>query len=265
MHIESVNPNAVLFTSVVGLVCLTAPTVLAVLWRHRTGVPLKAFFIGMLIFAVFQPLLRLSWLAPLSNWFSSNYPEWKLGYFLFVALTAAIFEEGGRWIAFRYLLRKHRDLNSAVMYGLGHGGLKSMLFTGMGLVTLTAAYELAIHGILTREPILHVIDSQLGNMAFRLSTYALLERAAALAGQIGLTLIVLKMFTSDRTCWFGLAVLLHFLIDFTVVMMDRYWEINRALTESAVIGFSLAILLCGIRANGRSSEGETAPSGVPRG
>ncbi len=264
MHIESANPYGVVFAFIAGLACLTAPAILAASWRRRTGVPFKVFFVGMLIFAVFQPVLRLSWLVPLSKEVG-DHPEWKLAYLVFAALTAAIFEECGRWIAFRYLLRTRRDSSSAVMYGLGHGGLESMLFTGIGLVALTVGYELAAHGILRREPLLHAIHAHVDDMTFRLSFYALLERAAALAGQIGLTLTVLKTFTSGQTRWLSVAVFLHFLVDFAVVMMDRYWEMNRALTESVVVGLGVGILLFGIAVSGRLFTRQTATSRAPHG
>ena len=62
----------------------------------------------------------------------------RFGPFLvFAAFTAGLFEEGGRWLAFRFLVPPaERQWRTALMLGAGHGGLESMCVGLLVLATL---------------------------------------------------------------------------------------------------------------------------------
>jgi uncharacterized membrane protein YhfC len=112
-----------------GTICLVGPILLAVWWRRRTGAPFAAFRAGALVFFVAQVVLRFPWQIPLARRIQSH-PELMLRFLIFSALTAGIFEETGRWLGYRYLVRERTPL-TGVMMGLGHGGLESMLLVGI--------------------------------------------------------------------------------------------------------------------------------------
>jgi uncharacterized membrane protein YhfC len=42
------------------------------------------------------------------------------------ALLAGLFEETGRFIAFKFLLKKRTDRKTAISYGIGHGGFEAI-------------------------------------------------------------------------------------------------------------------------------------------
>ena len=65
----------------------------------------------------------MSWQIPLFHWLGND-PRWHLAMLVFAALTAGLFEECGRWVAFRYLLPKRHDAPTAVMLGPGTAGWK---------------------------------------------------------------------------------------------------------------------------------------------
>ncbi len=264
MQLELPGSLAVLFIFIIGFAALTGPVLIAWYWRQRKAVSFREFFVGILIFALFQPVLRLSWLIPLARWVNAH-PDWKLPYLFLAALTAALFEECGRWVAFRYVLRNRRNTNSAVMYGLGHGGLESMLFTGVGLVTLAIACELARHGILTSATMIDAIHAHARDFTFQSSLYALVERASALIGQVGLTLIVLQTFKRRQPRWIVTAIFLHFLIDFAVVMMDRYWKLDQIFTELVIAGLGIAIFAIGVKVSARLDRTDSIADGGPEG
>src|SRR5207237_8795386 len=46
-----------------------------------------------------------------------------------------LFEEIGRWLGYRFLIKYDRTWRVGIMYGAGHGGLESMLLVG-GLALL---------------------------------------------------------------------------------------------------------------------------------
>lgn len=238
---------ALLFVALAaGVVALLAPVLLAVAWRRRTQVPLRVFCYGMLTFFVFQPVLRMSWQIPLYRWLAHD-PRWHVPMLVFAALTAGLFEELGRWVAFRYLLPKRRDAQTAVMLGLGHGGLEAMLLVGVGFLALGTGYLLAHAGVVVPEGVQSLIGSQFAGMTLASPFLALLERTSALAAHVGLSLIVLQAFLRGTKRWLAYAIAIHFMFDLVAVLLTRYWHVDTVLVEAILFACSCAILWRAIR------------------
>ena len=105
--------------------------------HRRLKVSWKYFAFGMLIFLIFQVVSRVPIVTVLGQVLA---PQLKAStaflytWLAILALTAGIFEEVGRYIGYRWFMRREeKTWNKAVMYGLGHGGLESILLVG-GLV-----------------------------------------------------------------------------------------------------------------------------------
>ncbi|KVK76708.1 hypothetical protein WS90_02675 [Burkholderia cepacia] len=241
-----VAPALLFLTLAAGVVALVAPAWLAAAWRRRTQVPLRVFFYGMLTFFVFQPVLRMSWQIPLYRWLAHD-PRWHLPMLVFAALTAGLFEECGRWVAFRYLLPKRHDAPTAVMLGLGHGGLEAMLLVGVGFLALGTAYLLARAGVVVPAGVQSLVGSQFAGMTLASPVLALLERASALAAHVGLSLIVLQTFVRGAKRWLAYAIALHFAFDLVAVLLTRHWHVNTVLVEVLLFVCSVVLLLLGIR------------------
>ncbi|KVL01760.1 YhfC family intramembrane metalloprotease [Burkholderia cepacia] len=241
-----VAPALLFLTLAAGVVALVAPAWLAAAWRRRTQVPLRVFFYGMLTFFVFQPVLRMSWQIPLYRWLAHD-PRWHLPMLVFAALTAGLFEECGRWVAFRYLLPKRHDAPTAVMLGLGHGGLEAMLLVGVGFLALGTAYLLARAGVVVPAGVQSLVGSQFAGMTLASPVLALLERASALAAHVGLSLIVLQTFVRGAKRWLAYAIALHFAFDLVAVLLTRHWHVDTVLVEVLLFVCSVVLLLLGIR------------------
>ncbi|HDR9586216.1 TPA: YhfC family intramembrane metalloprotease [Burkholderia stabilis] len=241
-----VHATLLFATLAAGLVALFAPALLAAAWRRRTHVPFRVFFYGMLTFFVFQPVLRLSWQAPLFHALARD-PRWHLPMLVFAAFTAGLFEECGRWVAFRYLLPKRRDAQAAVMLGLGHGGLEAMLLVGVGFLALGTGYLLAHAGVVVPEGMQSLIGSQFAGMTLASPFLALLERVSALAAHVGLSLIVLQAFVRGTKRWLAYAIAIHFLFDLVAVLLSQYWHVDTLLIEAILFACGAALLWRGIR------------------
>ena len=93
------------------------------------------FLIGALFFPVFammlEPLLHIVALkSPLGAVMQNNI--WVFG--LYGGLAAGLFEETGRLVAFKMVLRNEESPVTALSYGLGHGGMEAFLLVGMAMV-----------------------------------------------------------------------------------------------------------------------------------
>ncbi|WP_107310530.1 YhfC family intramembrane metalloprotease [Burkholderia metallica] len=240
-----VAPVLVWVTLAAGLVALLAPAWLAIAWRRRTQVPWRVFFYGMLTFFVFQPVLRMSWQIPLYRWLAHD-PRWHLPMLVFAALTAGLFEECGRWVAFRYLLPKRHDAPTAVMLGLGHGGLEAMLLVGVGFLALDTGYLLAHAGVVIPEGAQSLIGAQFAGMTLASPFLALCERVSAMAVHVGLSLIVLQAFVRGTKRWLAYAIAFHFLFDLAAVLLTRYWHVDTVLVEVLLFVCGAALLWLGL-------------------
>ena len=111
------------------------PLVLIIVWKLRTRKSLIPVFIGAGIFFVFAYVLEaiphtffLRINSPVSTFLTGN--PWA--YALYGGIMAALFEETGRYIAFRIFLKNHAERETAVSYGLGHGGIECIIVLGLG-------------------------------------------------------------------------------------------------------------------------------------
>ena len=113
------------------------------------------FFMGAAAFIVSQLLLRtplLQLVLPRFQWYVAMSVQNYYGYWIFLGMTAGIFEETARWICFRYLLKKRRRFSDGIVFGLGHGGAEALLITGIGyLNNFIVAWVLAGGGNLTQS------------------------------------------------------------------------------------------------------------------
>jgi uncharacterized membrane protein YhfC len=99
----------------------------AILWKHKTKASWKSYFIGFVIFMLFarilEPLLHMVCLiidSPVSRLINHS----AILYGLYGGLAAGLFEETGRYTAFRWILKNQKRPADAVMYGWGHGGIE---------------------------------------------------------------------------------------------------------------------------------------------
>jgi uncharacterized membrane protein YhfC len=137
------------------------------------------------------------------------------------ALTAGLFEELGRYVGYRWLMkREQKTWTKGVMYGLGHGGIESMLLIA-GLVAVTLIQVLALARTdLSTLPLTAeqraLAAQQLAAIAAQPGWAPLLgawERLWTLPLHVALSLVVLQVFRRGSMRWLWLAILAHALVD----------------------------------------------------
>ena len=211
------------------------PLFVTLLYRRRTGARWQAFAYGGLVFAVFQ---LFTWLplsayldVVLGNRLSS--PFWAFVWLLAMALMTALFEEGGRWLGFRYLFPRAKlrlGWRQGVMYGLGHGFLETVLFiAGLTFVYLLAYVALTKLGLAEAMPSLsenapssvRQAISDIVDTAWTQPMIVAVERMLALPHQVAWTLLVMQSHISRQKRWFGFAVLYHLSIAVIVPGLAR--------------------------------------------
>lgn len=230
------------------------PLLVAFLIWRRFHVAWRFFWFGALVFLVTQMLIRI----PLVQIAQSLLGEQLQGSDVFLyawlavlALTAGIFEEGGRWLGYRFLIKKDFTWEKGLMYGAGHGGLESMLLVGglalLGLVNMivltTTDFSTAP---MTPDQLAQVeaARQQIAALDWWMPLLGAYERFVTIFFQIAMSIVVLQVFVRRSLRWLWLAIALHALVDFVAVVLVRFvgpvWT-EAALTLTLPLSFYLIL------------------------
>lgn len=194
-----------------GAGAMALPLVLFFALRRRYRLPGRVFLVGAGTFFVFQGILRLPWQNAFTQW---SQPRWGVLVTLLVAsFTAALFEETGRYVAYRWMVRRPSGADAVAM-GLGHGGFESAVLVGLSLVGVAIAVLLTGTGALSLPPEAAEALAQAADAVRRggwaAPGLALVERVAALGLHVGLSILVAAAWAFGRARWWLLAVAVHF-------------------------------------------------------
>lgn len=252
------------------------PPAAALIIQRRLGVGWRYFGYGLLTFLVFQLLTRIPAITLIQAFLGPHLqaaPALLWGWLFVLALSAGVFEEVGRYLAFRVLLRREaKTWPKALMLGVGHGTIESVLLVGVsGLVVLAQLVSFA-NGGLTNLP-----AAQQAALAHQFAASAALpawaalrpawERLCALTIQVALSVVVLQVFRRRQLAWLWLAIAAHTLVDAASVFLPQALGAGtlRAglATEAVLTGFALLALWTIAALRDRPSVDRTAaPDGL---
>lgn len=236
------------------LVIFLFPVGLAIYFYKKEKYSLKAILIGALVFIVFQFLTRIPLLAYLSTqeWFKTlSATSLLFSAVLIGGLSAGIFEEVGRFIGFRYLLKKELSWKNGIAFGIGHGGIEAIGLVGLtyvnnivisvlintGVFDATIAQQI---GIETAE----MIKAQLTGTPSYMFLLAGIERVLTIIIHIALSLTVLYGILIKKPIYLLLAIILHTVLNAVAVIILRMgWGIWYA--QAFILVFA-AICMLGI-------------------
>ena len=172
-------------------------------------------------------------------------------YALYGGLAAGLFEETGRFLSMKFLMR--REPSSAmpgVGYGIGHGGVEMLIIFGITMISnlvvsmmMNAGQtDLLLSGVPeeAREQALAQF-SQLETLTAGSLLIGLWERLSALVLQLGLSLMVwTAVRRSGKWLWlFPAAILLHALVDAVAVVLSK--SVSMATVEVVICAIAVAV------------------------
>jgi uncharacterized membrane protein YhfC len=200
------------------------PLALGLFARRRLGVGWRYFGYGALIFVLFQLVSRVPVTLAIQALITPQLQASRaalISWIAISALTAGVCEELGRYVGYRWLMKgEEKTWAKGVMYGLGHGGIESMLLVA-GLVAVTLIQVLALAR--TDLSTLPLTAEQRAQAAQQLAAIAAQPSWAPLVGawervwtiplHVALSLVVLQVFVRGSIRWLWLAILAHALVD----------------------------------------------------
>lgn len=248
----NVSSAAMAVMALVGLFTVVFPLGLGLVFRRKFGGRWRFFLLGCVVFPLFALTLegsvnRAVLYGPMGGAVTGNL--WL--YALFGGAMAGIFEECGRWAAFRLTRRWSRGPEDALMYGAGHGGIEAALLAGsMMLNNLLVSVALNQDGLAGVEALMGtgpLSDAQIATLVPLVTAPAGMylwsgfERVVAIA--IHLSLSVLVYAAVGNRSWKGLvlAILLHAGVDACAILTSAWLPI--AGVELAALIWAVGLVL----------------------
>lgn len=239
------------------ILAITIPIAMLIVWKLRTKSKMMPAIAGAIIFVVFALILEG---IPKAIFFTGDTAVSKYvlshawAYILLGTVLAGVFEETGRWVAFRFFLKKYQNKAASVMYGIGHGGIESILILGMtGINYLAIAVMMqngSIDALIAAAPQVQSVNDTLAAIAGFGGTDCLLmvvERICAIVLHISLSIVVFEAVRQPKKSWmFPLAILLHMVFDVPAAMF-QIGIITLPVCEAILVAEAVAVGVIGYR------------------
>ena len=213
------------------------PVIFFIYWRrkHKEQTNIRYLIAGAVGFMVSARVLELGvhYVCiigdnPVSRFITGN----TAAFVLYGTLMAGVFEECGRHIVLKYIMKKNRTRENAVLYGIGHGGIEilAVLLPGMILyLTIAVLFsrgdvQNALNSLkITEETAAAALPSVRAAAAFDYGMMAsnVIERFFAMFIHIGLTVIVYHGVVNAKKSCLPAAILLHMLMDTFPALYQR--------------------------------------------
>lgn len=213
------------------IISFLLPVGLGIYFYRKQKISMKAVVIGALIFIVFSQVLEKTMHIIVLNPKSASGEYLKnhiIIYAIYGAFAAGIFEEVGRYIGFKFLLKGKTQWKDGIAYGIGHGGIESIFIVGFSLINNmvyasminSGTFEKLLSGKLPSGTI-----NQLKHTLINTNSYLFalggIERIFAITAHIAMSLIVLYGIKNRKSIYLLYAIIFHAAIDFPAVFSQE--------------------------------------------
>ena len=208
---------------------LIVPVVISIIWKKKKNEPFTTVLIGAAAFLLFVTVEKIiqSFFISDANTLGSFINARPVLWAFTVGFFPGIFEETGRLVAFKTVLRKRTQRETSISYGLGHGGVAEVSV----LMTYTMITYIIYAVMINTGEIATIIDqikelapsqlSQIEGVIKQLTDFSVLsflpmiiERVFAVMYHVGASILVFYACKDKKKFWlYPLAVIIHTLID----------------------------------------------------
>jgi uncharacterized membrane protein YhfC len=227
---------------------LILPTVLCIWWLKTRHEKFTSVLTGAMTFLIFALVLE-SIVHSIVFMVFPGIRDNVVAYMLYGALMAGIFEETGRFLAYKLILKKRTNRETAISYGIGHGG-----FEAVYILAATGINNFVYAGIINAGQFPPLLDqlkaagqdtSPIESLPEQLAAFGIadiglpiLERVFAVMFHIALSILVFYAVKNGKIWMYFLAVILHALLDAPAALYQQ-GVIGIAATEVCLALFSI--------------------------
>jgi uncharacterized membrane protein YhfC len=219
------------------ILMIAIPVVFFICWRrkHKQQTNISYLIAGAAGFIVSARMLEVGVhyffiIAdnPVSRFINGS----TVAYVLYGTVMAGVFEECGRHIVLKYIMKKNRTRENSVLYGIGHGGIEILAVVLPAMITYLVVAVLFSQGDvenalsslkITEETAAAALPTVQAAAAFDYASMAMnvIERLSAMLTHIGLTVIVFYGIVNAKKGCLPAAILLHMLMDTFAALYQR--------------------------------------------
>ena len=232
-----IGKSAVPSLTITVILMIAIPVVFFLYWRwkHKEQTKISWLIAGAVGFILSARVLELGVHYfcimsdnPVSRFINGN----TAAYVLYGIMMAGVFEECGRHIVMKYIMKKNRTRENAVLYGIGHGGIEILavilpaiiIYLVSAILFSQGSAEDALKALkITEETAAAALPSVQAAAVFDFGAMAMnvIERLFAMLLHIGLTVIIFYGVITAKKAYLPLAVLLHMLMDTFPALYQR--------------------------------------------
>jgi uncharacterized membrane protein YhfC len=219
------------------ILMVAIPVVFFIYWRrkNRQQTNISYLIAGVVGFIVSARVLELAVhyfciLAdnPVSRFINAN----TVAYVIYGITMAGVFEECGRYVILKYIMKKNRTRENSVLYGIGHGGIEILAVILPAMITYLAVVVLFSFGNtenalralnITEQTASAALPAVKAAASFDYAMMAMnvIERVIAMFVHIGLSVIVYYGVMSAKKTYLPVAIVLHMVADSFPALYQR--------------------------------------------
>ncbi len=217
-------------------VSVILPIAVALIWKFAKKEPFSSILVGavtfLLVALILEKLIQNALLFPTQMGLKEHAISRFVGarpylLALIAGLFPGVFEETGRLVAFKTVLKNRKNRETSVSYGIGHGGLEAILLLGATYVTYLAyaaminsgTFGTVVEQVAAQSPdkvdALNALAGQISELTVAGVGAGLAERLFAFLFHIGASILVFYACRDKKRFWlYPLAIMLHTVMDF---------------------------------------------------
>lgn len=227
---QAVPVISIVFMFITLIISIGLPVALCVLFRKKLHGKLLPVLIGAVTFVLFALVLESgAHRLILGSAVGGAIQGSTVLLALYGGIMAALFEEGGRFIAMKLGMKKTLSRENALMYGVGHGGIEAVVIVGLSYISNIAASFMINSGSLTAA--LSALDAAAAEAAVQqvsalwttepyLFLMSGVERLSAIALHLGMSYLVYRAVKYGEKRFFFISFGVHFAVDAAAVLMS---------------------------------------------
>ena len=217
------------------LMFVTVPLIIAIVWTVKKKEKFTSILTGAACFILFalilekplQNILVFPTLMGLGDHAAARFINARpVLWALILGLFPGVFEETGRLVAFKTVLKNRKNRETGISYGIGHGGIEVILTMGITYITYIAYASMINAGTFgdmiaqvaaqapEQEENAYLLAAQLAAFSAGDMVIGVAERIFAFMFHTGASLLVFYACKDKKKFWlYPLAILLHTALD----------------------------------------------------